>query len=76
MCLQKLKQNPRIIERVPAGVVFEGEIIINSFNNENFDELKADLKRGFELLELNYLGGSGTRGYGKVKVEIVSERVL
>jgi len=69
-------EDPRVIERVPAGTVFEGEIIINAYNDDDLDMLISQLKKGFELLEMNYLGGSGTRGYGKVKVNIVSERVV
>lgn len=68
--------NPRITERVPAGVKFTGEIIINAYNSENIQLMIQQLKRGFQLLEMNYLGGSGTRGYGKVVVHMVEERVL
>ena len=38
-----------------------------------FDEDKEDiigkLKEGIDLLKDNYLGGSGSRGYGKVKID-------
>ena len=29
------------------------------------------IKKSLRLLELNYLGGNGTRGYGRVKIEMV-----
>lgn len=58
---------PRQIERVPVGAQFNFEIIINQFEGDDFEEMVNKLKEGIELLENNYLGGSGTRGYGKVK---------
>lgn len=57
----------RQIERVPVGAKFNFEIIINQFEGDDFEEMERKLKEGIELLENNYLGGSGTRGYGKVK---------
>jgi len=62
------KANPRFIERVLPGTEFNAEIVLNIFDEDNKTELLKTLKRGFELLQENYLGGSGTRGYGKVDV--------
>lgn len=58
--------NPRSVERIPAGSVFNFEII---YNVENDDHKKEDLMNIFKALQLvedDYLGGSGSRGYGKV----------
>jgi CRISPR-associated protein Csm3 len=66
----------RFIERVPAGAVFSGEIIMNIYNEDNADCFRDSLEQGFRLLEHNYLGGSGTRGYGKVKISVASTDVL
>lgn len=60
--------NPRFIERVPAGAIFNGEIILHIYENDDEELLKKGLKEAMEMLELNYLGGNGTRGYGKVKI--------
>ena len=57
----------RQIERVPAGVRFNFEIVVNVFDTDKNDKIEETLKEGIRLLENNYLGGSGTRGYGKVK---------
>jgi CRISPR-associated protein Csm3 len=57
----------RQIERVPAGVKFKFEVVVNIFD-EDTEDLVAKLKEGFKMLEENYLGGSGSRGYGKVKI--------
>jgi CRISPR-associated protein Csm3 len=59
-------QNLRTNERVPAGVEFEGEITVDIYSSEDVDLLKK-LLTGLRLLENSYLGGSGSRGYGKVK---------
>ena len=66
----KCKANPRFQERVPAGAVFEGECIIQYQSGDKID-YEEILKKGFKLLEQNYLGGSGSRGYGKVSVKFL-----
>jgi len=53
-------------ERVPAGVEFEGEITLDVYSKEDIELLKK-LITGLKLLENSYLGGSGSRGYGKVE---------
>jgi len=58
--------NPRQIERVPAGAEFEFGMIYNVFNEQDKDNLKQVFK-ALELVEHDYLGGSGSRGYGRVK---------
>ncbi|HPL06170.1 MAG TPA: type III-A CRISPR-associated RAMP protein Csm3 [Bacteroidales bacterium] len=61
----------RQIERVPAGAKFNFEIVVNRYENEGKadEDFLVTLKEGFKMLEDNYLGGSGSRGYGKVKIE-------
>lgn len=61
--------NPRFIERIPAGVSFDGEIVLHVFDEDDEEALKAGILEGLKMLELNYLGGNGTRGYGRVKVK-------
>lgn len=60
--------NLRFIERVPAGAKFEGQIVLNVFEGDDEEKIKSVIKEALHLLEMNYLGGSGTRGYGRVKV--------
>jgi len=69
--IDKLKgiANPRFIERVPAGVSFNGEIVLMVFDGDNEEKMQNGIKEGLKLIELNYLGGSGTRGYGRVSFE-------
>lgn len=59
--------HPRQMERVPAGVKFDVEFVINVWDNDEDGKKSVKLlKEGLKALELDYLGGSGTRGYGKV----------
>ena len=60
-------ENPRQSERVPAGAQFEVEMILNVWDTDNEDALLQLLKQGISLIENDYLGGSGSRGYGQVK---------
>jgi len=61
-------EHPRQTERIPAGVSFDVEIIINVWDNEEDGEKSFELlEKGIRALENDYLGGSGSRGYGQVK---------
>jgi CRISPR-associated protein Csm3 len=54
-------------ERIPAGTRFEFRLCLKVFNGDDREELLNLVKKGLKLLELDALGGSGSRGYGKVK---------
>ena len=59
--------NPRQIERVIRGAEFNFEIL---YNLENETEAKEDMQlltEAIKMLEYDYLGGHGSRGYGRVK---------
>ena len=60
-------EHPRQTERVPAGVKFNFDIRIKVLDEDNKEELISMVKEGFKLIESDYLGGSGSRGYGRVK---------
>lgn len=69
------KANPRTFERVPAGARFNLEMVLNIFDGDNEDELKSTIKKAIELLEDDYLGGNGSRGYGQVKIILDDPKV-
>lgn len=61
-------EHPRQIERVPAGTVFNAEFIINVWDTDHEgEELLKLFKQGISLLQNDYLGGNGSRGYGQIK---------
>ena len=62
--------NPRTFERVPAGAKFELSMILNIFDTDNEKELEVTLKEAAQLLEDDYLGGQGSRGYGQIKFKV------
>ncbi len=68
-------QHPRQIERVAPSIEFDTEIIFNEYEEDNKAELLKKLKHTFELLSNDYLGGSGTRGYGKVDVSSIIQKI-
>ena len=58
--------NPRPLERVPAGVEFDLNIAFKVFEGDPEDYFDTVLK-AMRLLELDALGGSGSRGCGQIK---------
>ncbi len=72
------KANPRQMERVPADTEFDFEFVVNIYRIDNGEKEETDnekeflneIFKGMMLLQDDYLGGSGSRGYGKVKFHI------
>lgn len=71
--------NLRHTERVIAGSEFEGWITVRLFGKdmesqndkiEPYQDYLCLLKTAFDMLEDDYLGGNGSRGYGRVKVGV------
>ncbi|PKM37879.1 MAG: type III-A CRISPR-associated RAMP protein Csm3 [Gammaproteobacteria bacterium HGW-Gammaproteobacteria-10] len=56
-------EHPRNTERVPATAKFDFNLTIRVHDDEN---LLDTVLQGMKLLELTGLGGSGSRGYGKI----------
>lgn len=85
-------EHPRQIERIPAGAKFDVEFIINIIDSDEYiidkktfpahkmstkpDDYVRLLKAGISLLESDYLGGSGTRGYGQVMLTLKEEKIV
>lgn len=61
---------PRQIERVPAGAKFKLNMVLNVWEGEDQETLMGNLFKSLELLRDDYLGGSGSRGYGQIGIEI------
>lgn len=65
---------PRQTERVPAGAAFHFEAVFRLYGVDG-DEGRRDreclawLLQGLDLLEQDALGGSGSRGYGRVRFD-------
>lgn len=66
---------PRQQERVPAGSEFNLKLV---YDIENIDELKEDFENislMMDVLQDDYLGGHGTRGYGRIKFKNLELKV-
>ena len=62
-------EHPRFTERVIAGARFDFSLTLKIIDT---DDLLPMVLQGLKLLELDSLGGSGSRGYGKLKFENLS----
>ena len=61
-------EHPRQTERVPAGARFTFRLSLKTYDGDD-DSLRHTLLQGLKLLEWDSLGGSGSRGYGKIRFE-------
>lgn len=64
------KANPRQIERVPAGAVFNFEFVLSLYGDDKESDYLGYLFECMELLQDDYLGGHGSRGYGRIDFNI------
>jgi CRISPR-associated protein Csm3 len=66
-------ESPRNFERVPAGALFEFVVNLKVLETDNEQVLMDMLLTGLKLLEMDALGGSGSRGYGRIKFTLTPE---
>lgn len=66
--LRGTAEHPRHIERVPAGTRFQFRLTVRTLTGDN-ERLLDELLCGLKLLQLDGLGGSLSRGYGKLRFE-------
>lgn len=69
-------EHPRQSERIPAGVFFDVEFILNIWDDDNENKMMALFEKGIRAIENDYLGGSGSRGYGQIKFGPMKNVVL
>jgi len=70
------KANPRPIERVLPDTIFEVDLCLDVYEEEEAKEHLKLIDLAFELLNQDYLGGGGTRGNGRVKTNIEIKEYL
>lgn len=58
---------PRFIERVPEGTVFDFTVSFKVLHKDEEEMFEGLLFKGLKLIEMDALGGSGSRGYGRVQ---------
>lgn len=67
-----MKATPRTIERVVRGAVFSECIVYNEEKPEETNRDLTLLAKGMKLLQIDYLGGNGTRGSGRISFENIT----
>ncbi len=70
--------NPRQMERAIRGSEFDLDIIYE-VNTEDINEIMDDIRmlgEGLKLIQYDYIGGSGSRGYGKIKFKNISAKAV
>lgn len=60
---------PRQIERVNAGTVFAETVVYDAADETEMMEDLRLLAKGMKLLQMDYLGGHGSRGSGRVSLK-------
>lgn len=68
--------NPRQIERVIRGSEFALDMIYEVEEESEIAEDLGMLAEGMKLLQYDYLGGHGSRGYGKVRFKDVQADIV
>lgn len=63
--------NPRQLERIPAGAIFDFSLVYNIFEDAD-KKLFEKVISSLQFVEDDYIGGSGSRGYGQVKFKNIS----
>lgn len=66
--LSGIAENPRFTERVIKGAKFDFSISIRLLPGDDTEKLIETFLKGLKLLTYDALGGSGSRGYGKVSI--------
>ena len=64
--------NPRQIERAVRGTKYNLDLVYNMESEEEVRDDFVAIRDGFRLLEHDYIGGSGSRGYGRIRFEDLS----
>ena len=68
--------NPRQIERAIKGIRYDMSLIYNIENESEIEEDFKLLKIAFKLLQYDYLGANGSRGYGRVEIKELDVKAL
>lgn len=68
--------NPRQIERAVKGAYYNFSLIYNVDDKSEFVEDMQILRDGLTLLEYDYIGGHGSRGYGKIQFKNLNAKIV
>lgn len=66
---------PRNFERVPAEAIFNLRLVCNIYEGDDDNQIINQVLKGLKLVQDDYLGGSGSRGYGEVKFHLLEKEM-
>lgn len=67
--IRGVAEHPRPLERVPAGVRFDLSLSLRIFDSGEEERLLSILREGLALVQLDALGGCGSRGCGQIRFD-------
>lgn len=68
-------EHPRNTERVPAGARFNFRLTLKQLEGDSEKDLLNTVLAGLKLLEFDGIGGSGSRGYGKIRFLFADQEI-
>ncbi|NLZ58998.1 MAG: type III-A CRISPR-associated RAMP protein Csm3 [Corynebacterium sp.] len=68
--------NPRVLERTIRGAKFPLTIVYDADDMNQIEEDFAMIADGLRLLQFDYIGGHGSRGYGKISISDLRVEVV
>jgi CRISPR-associated protein Csm3 len=72
-----LAEHPRTQERVPAGAVFNAEIVLKLFDGDDHAAMIKNIKHALGVLQrFDALGSGGSRGSGRIEIKNFSEKKI
>jgi CRISPR-associated protein Csm3 len=64
-------EHPRWQERVPAGAIFQAEMVLKVLEGDQDDRMVADLKNALAIVQrCDSLGAGGSRGSGRIAIRL------
>jgi len=73
--IKGVAEHPRFIERVPEGTQFRFLVTFKVLQSDDEQLFDSVLLRGLKLLEMDALGGNGSRGYGRISFHFDDENM-
>lgn len=65
-------EHPRQLERVPAGARFAFEMVYDVYDDKKLETHLGQIFAAMRFLQGDYIGGQGSRGYGKIAFQDVT----
>jgi CRISPR-associated protein Csm3 len=76
-CASGAAEHPRTGERVLPDTTFDGQILLHIYEGDDEKKLAEFVRHGLGIIqEASSVGASGSRGYGRVSFENLTQEIL